>query len=303
MSSMAKRPTATTKRVWVPDGSFFAHFQDPKSLKKAIGAKRFKAAYPAVTLPVDWTMNNTLSFPIDGNDHYGDCMYAAACHGDNTFTGNNGAESSFDLDVIIQDYLALSGGDNGLTETQIVGEWKRGLANTPAAIIYDSLDIDPTDTSAMQAAIYLFGGVQYMLDVPDAWITAFQSAGGFTWGTPATPDSANGHGIWLNGVDDDGNYELQTWGSWGWLTPDAVAVPELSLGAFTVFSPRWFNSAGVAPNGRTYDELAQLWVQCGGSPVPSAPTGRRAGSGGSLNISIPLPLQPGNYVLTPAKKG
>jgi hypothetical protein len=297
---MAKKPTATTKRVWLPHGKFFAHFQDPKMLRRPLGAKRFKvAAYPPVTLPVDWSLNNTLSFPIDGNDHYGDCMYAAACHGDNTFTGNNGAESQFDEDVIIQDYLALSGGDNGLTEAQIVPEWKRGLASTPAAIIYDSLDLDPTDTSAMQAAIYLFGGVQYMLDVPDAWISDFKQSGGFTWGAPATPDGENGHGIWLNGIDDDGNYKLQTWGSWGWLTPDGVAVPELSLGAFTVFSPRWFNASGIAPNGLTYEDLAKLWVQFGGNPLPSESSAASA----SLNISIPLPLRPGNYVLTPAKKG
>ena len=110
-----------------------------------------------------------------------------------------------------------------------------------------------------------------MLDLPDAWISAYQPAGGFTWGAPATPDNTKGHGIWLNGVDPNGNYKLQTWGTWGWLTPGGVAVPQLSLGAFAVFSPRWFNSQGVAPNGMSYDDLAALWVQFGGPQCHRSP--------------------------------
>ena len=122
------------------------------------------------------------SFPYDGNDHYGDCMYAAACHGDNTFTGNVGTESVFDQTTLIKDYLALSGGDNGLDEGMILGEWKKGLASTPAASIFGSVDIDPTNANLMQAAIYLFGGVQFQLAVPDVWINDFTT--GAVWDAP-----------------------------------------------------------------------------------------------------------------------
>jgi hypothetical protein len=256
---------ATTKRVWVPKLGFFAHFQDRQAMKVGRSTRDFKLAgsYPAVTLPIDWTKNNTLAFPIDGNNQYGDCLYAAACHGDNTFTGNSGAESTFDPSTIVTDYLQLSGGDNGLNEGQIVGAWQNGLANTPSANILGSLNLDPTNAAAMQAAIYFFGGVLFMLDIPETWYQTFET--GSIWDAPATADQNNGHGVWWNGVNTSGYYKLQTWGTYGWITPAGVGVCDPSC--FVVFSKRWFNAQGVAPNGMTFDQLAALWEQFGGQPV------------------------------------
>lgn len=227
----------------------------------------FGPVAPPVKLPIDWTKSNALSFPYDGNDRYGDCMYAAACHGDNTFTGNIGTESVFDEAVLIKDYLALSGGDNGLDEGMIIGEWKKGIASNTQARIFDCVDIDPTNAPLMQAAIYLFGGVQFTLAVPDHWIDTFST--GCVWDAPAVADQANGHGIMFNGVDAAGRYKLQTWGTWAWITQAGVDVCDPS--AFAVATMRWFNSQGYAPNGLHYTELAPLWVQIGGTPWPTSP--------------------------------
>ena len=89
---MDTKYTVTTKPIWLPKLGFFAHFQDRQAMKQGHPTLRFKPVgdYPAVHLPIDWTKGNSLSFPLDGNDRYGDCMYVAACHGDNTFTGNTG---------------------------------------------------------------------------------------------------------------------------------------------------------------------------------------------------------------------
>jgi hypothetical protein len=266
---VSKKMTATTHRVWLPKRGHFAYFQDRTAMKKGHPVRRFKLPpdLPEPTLPVDWTKDNTLSFPMDGNNSYGDCLYAAACHADNTFTGNVGTESTFDQNTIIQDYLQLSGGDNGLDEAEIIGAWKEGLADTPAATILDALDVDTTDAQLVQAAINLFGGLFFMLDVPDAWYTDFDT--GAIWDAPATPDGNNGHGIWWNGIDVNGHYKFQSWGTYGWITPAGVADCDPS--GFVVFSLRWFNQQGVAPNGMTYDNLAGLWVQAGGNPLPPSP--------------------------------
>lgn len=267
--------TASSHRIWMPHAQRFGHFI-PRDRMRAghptsnrptgiLGA--FSTPLPTVQLPVDWTKSNALSFPYDGNDQYGDCMYAAACHGDNTFTGNVGTESVFDEATLIKDYLALSGGDNGLDEGMILGEWKKGLASTPQASIFDSVDVDPTNANLMQAAIYLFGGVQFQLSVPARWINNF--ATGCVWDAPAIPDPMAGHGICFNGVDATGRYKLQTWGTWGWITPAGVADCDPS--AFAVATLRWFNSQGYAPNGLHYTQLAPLWVQLGGNPWPTSP--------------------------------
>jgi hypothetical protein len=262
-----KQYTATSERAWLPRLGFFGHFQKRETMKVGRPTRNFNLSgdYPHVSLPIDWTMNNTLAYPMDGNDQYSDCLYAAACHGDNTFTGNNGSESSFNVNTIIQDYLRLSGGDNGLNEGQIVSEWRRGLANTSDATILAVQNVDPNDKSAMQAAIYFFGGVVFSLALPDKWKDSVPPEGGVIWDAPAVPDPKNGHAVWFDAVDVNGYYRLQTWGSYAWITPAGVA--ECDPGCFVVFSRRWFNTAGVAPNGLTFSRLAALWIQFGGEPV------------------------------------
>ena len=138
------------------------------------------------------------------------------------------------------------------------------MANTPPANIYAALKLDPNDSAAMQAAVFFYGGVFFTLDVPEKWYKAYET--GAIWDAPAKADGNNGHGVWWNGVDINGNYKLQSWGTYGWITPAGVKVCD--PGAFCVFSPRWFNTRGIAPNGMTYNQLAVLWAQFGGKPLP-----------------------------------
>ena len=85
----------------------------------------------------------------------------------------------------------------------------------------------------------------------------------------ATADKSNRHGIMFNGVDVSGRYKFQSWGTWGWLTPEGVAACVPS--AFAVATLRWFDPQGYAPNGLHYTDLALLWVQLGGNVWPASP--------------------------------
>ena len=260
------------RHVLVPNRGHYAHFADRQCMKRGHPLRRFRlpSGWSAPALPVDWSKGNTLSFPIDGNDTLGDCGEAMAAHADNTFTGNTGTESVFDVTALEAQYEQVSGGDNGLSEDDVVNAiWKKGIAGNTQAIIYDALDVDPTDTQLVQAAIHLFGGLCFAFDVPDAWINSFKT--GVVWDVPATADQNNGHFVWWNGVDARGYYKVQTWGTWCWLTPAGVGVCDPS--AFVVFSPRWFNAQGIAPNGMSYDQLANLWVSGGGKALPPSPFG------------------------------
>ncbi len=220
---------------------------------------------PPVKLPVDWA--GTLSFPMDENDEEGDCMVAMALHADNTWTGNVGAESTYDDAVTKRWYLQLAGGDNGLDEGTLLKGWMAGLDGVPAANILDALDIDPTNAQLMQTGIDNFGCVCFMLSLPDKWINDFKT--GVVWDAPARANPNNGHGVLMNGVDAAGRYKTQTWGSYAITTP--AGVEEVDPSAFIVFSNRWFNNQGYAPNGKHYTELASLWVQMGGNQLPSSP--------------------------------
>lgn len=223
-----------------------------------------KGPLPTATLPINWYQS--FDFPMLGNDQYGDCMYAAACHGDQTFTGNNGKESAFDEATVISYYKKLSGGDNGLDEGQLVGEWEKGLCGEPTAKILDALDFDPTNDDLLNLIVQMFGGFIFMLDVPNKWISEFDGSGDTIWDAPASPNPLNGHGVWINGVDTNGNKKIQTWGSSVWMTPEGLKSCDPS--AFVVWSNNWFNAEGKAPNGHTHDDLAALWVQLGGKQIP-----------------------------------
>jgi hypothetical protein len=259
-------PTATCKRVYLPKLGHFVQFHDRHDMKRGHPKRSFEipAVWPRPALPIDYA--KALSFPMYGNDHLGDCMYAAGCHADNTFTGNSGSESAFDESTLERDYEQLSGGDNGLDEGTLIDGWKKGLAGVSAANILDALDIDTTDAATMQAAIFLFGGVLFMLDVPDPWC---DTQNGDSWDVPATADQNNGHGTFINGVDAQGNYHLLTWGGYRKLTPAGLKVCDPS--GFVVFSLRWFNSQGYAPNGLHYTQLAALWTAAGGNSLPPSP--------------------------------
>ncbi len=265
--------TGRVKRVFLPLMNHYATFTDRQAMKVGHPTRSLRMPAGVVpapfTLPIDWA--KTLSFPNNGNDIYGDCMMTAAEHGDNTFTGNCGAESSFDADLTVSAYLALSGGDNGLNSGQIISAWERGLPGVPAAKIMDVLDVDTTNAQLVQNAIYFFGGVFFTLDIPDNWYKPFSA--GNVWDVPAKADSNNGHGVWWNGVNAQGYYHLETWGAYAWITPAGVKVCDPA--GFVVFSRRWFNVNGVAPNGMTYSQLSSLWTQMGGKTLPvwpNAPT-------------------------------
>lgn len=238
----------------------------------------FDTPLPTLPLPIDWSKGGALDFPMYGNDQYGDCMYAAACHGDNTFTGNIGVESTFNLQTIITDYLKLAGGDNGLDEPQLASEWKRGLASTPAAAILDTFDIDPTDQNMMQYCIGKFQNVIFMFACPNSWINEFNPGVRFT--LPAKADEDNGHGVLLNGVRSNKDYDLKTWGSQCWLDP--AAIPSVDPSAFVVFSTRMFNAQGYAADGEHYVTKAQEWLLVTGKTLPAS----------SFPPPVPTPLPP-----------
>ncbi|HLI95885.1 MAG TPA: hypothetical protein VKT72_07335, partial [Candidatus Baltobacteraceae bacterium] len=125
--------------------------------------QRLRITVPPTTLPVDCSGGATVQCPMDGNDQYGDCGEAMCAHGDNLMTFGNGkrTQSSFDTGALVNQYLAISGGDNGMDESMVVGSsgvWKVGLAGNAQAVVQDALDI-PGDAATLQYFIDQFWAV------------------------------------------------------------------------------------------------------------------------------------------------
>jgi hypothetical protein len=285
-------PTATTKRVWVDhkkfiNGGHFAYFINRDKMKAKVGRDfKIPKAIPATTLPVDCTGSQTVVAPMDGNDTYGDCGPAMCCHVDNILTFGQGksgwTQSTFDQNAIIQQYLAISGGDNGTDESMLVGQgglWVTGNgiagasgswpASAPNAnpLVVDSLDIDVTNVPLAQYAIDQFYTIQMAWSVPDSFINSF--AGGQTYDAPVTPDPENGHYTPLTDIATNGNYTLYTWGTFCFVTPAFVA--QVQPQCFVVFSTRQFNPAtGFDSHGRHITTQAVAWVSAGGKQIPAS---------------------------------
>lgn len=260
-------------------------------------------ALPQPTLPIDWTKGNTVSFPMDDNDQDGDCYVACAEHIDNAWTASVGSESVFNDATTLSWYLALSGGDNGLSEGQIMPAWEKGLPGAPAATILDYLDIDPTNAALMQAGMYYFGPVALTLSLLDAWYNNFVT--GYVWDAipGVKPDPNDGHAVALATALVNRDYELLTWGTYGYITPAGIAACDAA--ATIMFSLRMFNPAGYASNGMHISQLAPLWTQAGGNskvlaaislfppavgPIPVPPT----------PVPPPTPIPPTPVPPTPA---
>lgn len=274
-----------------------------KKFCRSLCIPRHLKGLPALPTPpatIDWSKGRQLTCPIDGNDQYGDCEYAAACHASNLMTGNVGDEDSFDEQAIIAAYLQLAGGDNGLATDTMMDEWKQGLVGGPHQILQD-LAVDPNDPEAMALALWLFGGIFFTLGIPDAWL-AGRVGPGQVWdgGRGVVADDMNGHAVLLSGRNARG-YSVETWA----ITPPIIitqaGVQVCDPEATCYFSLDWFDAAGNAPNGMTYDQLAALWVQLGGrplppfGPVPPPPPPPLAGYSVTLAGGVP----DGTYILTP----
>lgn len=275
-----------------------------------------RTTLPPATLPIDWTKGSTLSFVMDGNDQYGDCYVAQAEHIDNAWTGTIGTESVFKDSDTISWYEQLSGGDNGLSEGQIMSAWEKGLPGITQATILDYLDIDPTNQPLMAAGMFNFGPISFTCSLFDKWYSSFVEGGTWDAVPGASPDLNDGHAIAFTQALP-GKYRLQTWGSWCWITQAGINVCDAA--ATIMFSIRMFNPQGYAANGLHISYLAPLWVQAGGSnkvlaavsqfppasgppvPVPPGPPPTPPGPPVSIGTMTLSKVVSGNYELTTSR--
>lgn len=226
---------------------------------------------PATVLPVDGTNDMSVQVPMDGNDVLGDCGIAMAAHVDNILTFGQGksgfAESVFSLPSLESQYRQVSGGDNGLSEQDVVDRiWKVGIAGVSQAVIADSLDIDITNVTLTRFLIDQFYAVEMAWSVPDAFMQEFDT--GVVFDSPGNPNPQNGHFAPLTDLDANGRYRIVTWGTWCWASPAFIASVQPE--SFAVFSARQFDATGHDSKGRHVSTQAKAWASLGGSAAAVA---------------------------------
>jgi hypothetical protein len=189
-----------------------------------VGLKEMPA-YAADPLPqapptVDWS-KNVSTWPMDGNDKYGDCTMAAAAHLIQSWNAETGEPLPVPSeDQVVAQYLKLSGGqDSGLVESQVLKHWMAAGLWRHRIVGYAPVNVHSLDL--LKQAIAFFGGVYVGIQVPANAQDQFRA------GHPWTLDPGwqqqpieGGHAVPLLGYDDQYLYAI-TWGAvqpmaWDW---------------------------------------------------------------------------------------
>jgi hypothetical protein len=197
-----------------------------------------------------------------GNDTIGDCTCAAIAHLLMLVTAHTGGMVIPTLDDVISVYSAVSGydpstgaNDNGAAITDVLNYWKTtGLAGHKI-LAWAAL---PTDTTSRQKSMYIFGGNDLGVQLPQSAMDQFEA--GQTWTPVADSPILGGHSIVEAGYGSEGS-DVGTWGKGTQKATNDWGTQYIDE-AYVVVTKDWLNNAdGLAPNQLDLDQLRTLLAQ------------------------------------------
>jgi hypothetical protein len=191
-------------------------------------------------------------WPMDGNDEYGDCVFAGAAHFEQLVSNAIGAPNVPTQAQVLAEYSKLTGfnpndpsTDNGAVISDTLTTWKtNGLFGKN---LINFIGANPKSQSQISDAIWFFGGATLGVELP---ISAQDQD---VWDVPAggpvgdgAPGSWGGHDVLLVNRDDRG-VTLITWGAtkiatWDWLSTYCDE-------AYAILSQDWLDAKGNTPGG------------------------------------------------------
>ena len=264
---------------------------DPSHPKLSL-SNYLRANLPAPPSSADYTSKASQSLSnIFLNDVEGICVISGGYHIVGVETGNAGDIFIPTSTQLNKDYSAIGGyvpgdpnTDNGCDEVTAMNYWvQHGFANGTKLLAW--ISVDPTNPIEVMQALYYFENLFLGMELPDAWISPFPEANGFTWDVAGSPNPENGHcvigagyrapGITIVGYTPAGLI-IDTWGLLGILTWAAIAeycVEKNGGGLYVFLTPdQLAKSQTIAPNGIAWSNLIADFDALGGNvPIP-APT-------------------------------
>ena len=157
---------------------------------------------PTPPAAFDWSQpsGRQLAYGMDGNDRFGCCVFASACHHIGTWSGNTGEEQIATEADALGAYGRFTGfsqsdpsTDRGASMLLTATQWRTQPIFGHRIAAFASVDIHRLDLVA--AASYLFGGLWVGWSLPKTWRGADMwdvSPGGVVTGDWA-PGSWGGH--------------------------------------------------------------------------------------------------------------
>jgi hypothetical protein len=216
-------------------------------------------ALPAPPASIDYG-TKVQTWPMYGNDKYGDCTCAAAGHMIQNWTANANDEITPPNGTVLKFYEHFVGDppppDAGCNMLQVLNYWRKTGLDQHKITAYTAVKLN--NQAEAMTALYLFGSIYIGVELPDFAVTGDDYLA-IPWVVPAggpvgdaAPNPNNGHCIPAVGYDAD-NLTIITWGAvktMSWEFYDAYADE-----AFAVLSQDFIDKAGTNLNGFNLAEL------------------------------------------------
>jgi hypothetical protein len=213
-------------------------------------------ALPPIPKVCDWTVK-ARDFGMMLNDRIGCCTVATGGHYIQVWTANDATQATVPDSAILSTYKAASGydgtpqTDRGAYVLDVLKEWrKNGIGGHK---IDAFAEIDPKNPDMVRAAVWLFGGVYYGIELPLSY------EGQKVWDVPwygarwrGRPGSAGGHAASCHAYDD--GLTVITWAAPQKMTQRFATT--YASEAYAVFSiADWTGIDRIAPNSFDADAL------------------------------------------------
>lgn len=282
-----------------------------KSVKKRFAVEGMTSVLKDVKDPpatFDFSGSGKFTSNVLGNNRWGDCFYVAPAHQSQCWLGMNGNPFAFDEAKLVARYKVLSHGDHGLSDEDILPEWRAGIIgpNGPHKILDVAL-IDPADWKSVKSATYRLGGCVTTHSLRTPWESNIKP--GMLWDNTGRIDPSAGHAVQQCGATTISGKEVlvtATWGMQVYMTQAGLANSNAEV--LVSVSTEWFNSRGYTPNGDHYNDVAKYWEAGTGHKLPQ---GLFPDPGPEPTPTPPVPPSPtppappvpsGNVVIDPAAK-
>lgn len=225
------------------------------------------------------------SWPMYGNDRYGDCVFAMVGHFTQAATRyGEGAEERMTTTQVLNAYSAVTGfdpadpdTDRGTVMQDAMTYWRKTGVGGHKIRAFAS--VNPTNHAELRAAVQIFGAALIGFNFPSfAWDQFDQ---GRPWDVSTSSlDIEGGHAVHVGAYDaDDRMVTLTTWGTTQQMTYDFWDryVDEV----WVVITDEWLNALnGKSPTGLDLYGLGEDFAALTGDanpfpapvPTPPAPT-------------------------------
>lgn len=208
---------------------------------------------PKVPATYGHVKTNDVPWGMLGNDQYGDCVLAGACHETMVWAlATHHTLPSFNNQTIISQYLALAGGkDEGLDPIE-TAKWRvttgveddGGIAHRVKAFASINRDAD------LDIAAYIFGACGVGFNLPESCMAEFNH--GKPW-ADTSEAGVGGHYVPLVGRNSKGLRFVVTWGRLQAVTDKFWK--KYFVGGVCYFSLEYMLASGFSPEGIKEEQL------------------------------------------------